>query len=135
MNVTETLPLVVKKRIYYACIVENRSMIEASRMVHVPYDQVKEYVYQLFSDDAERTKVSPSNRQIYPKKIKITSKFTGYYSELSEAQMLLGPPGYYYNPKFYSKKHTLKEADKVGTISPDRKSFTERLLEAKTQTS
>lgn len=110
------LSLAARKRIYYCCIKNNKTMIDTSKMLNLDVDVIKEYMEKFFSDPEERLKVSSVKSLVYPEKPKICSHFTGYYTEITEDDMLVGP---IYDLKKVSREESIYYPSKV-------ESFTER---------
>ena len=110
------LSLAARRKIYYCCVKNNKTMIDTSKMLNLHIDAIRQYMEKLFLDPKERLKVTSSKALIYPEKRKICSEFTGYYMELTEEDMLVGPM---YDLKEVSKEDFIYYPTKV-------ESFTER---------
>jgi hypothetical protein len=121
MKEIEMPTLHIRKRIYHYCIKENVTMEKTAEFIDVPFEVVKSYVsFYTSSIDEQRKMKNPVEAKLLdlPKQ---HDKFTGYYTELTEEQMLSG--GEIYTPVY--------SADKIENMSVsynfDRRSYQERL--------
>ena len=106
----------MRRNIYYCCIKNNKTIIDTSKMLNLSIDVIKQYMDKLFSDPQERLKVTSTKALLYPEKPKICGYFTGYYSELTEDDMLAGPT--------YDFKEVSKES--ISYYLSKAESFSER---------
>jgi len=114
------LSLAVRRNIYFCCIKNNKTIIDTSIMLNLSMDVIKEYMDKLFSDPQERLKITSTKALLYPEKPKICGYFTGYYTELTEDDLLAGPT---YDFKQASKEDFIYYPSKI-------ESFTEKLKRA-----
>ncbi len=78
------MSLTLRKKIYRYCIKENRTILHTARLLQLPSEVVRDVIYIVFSDYTERIKVMPATDKYNQPKAKLKSKFTGYYTELTE---------------------------------------------------
>lgn len=78
------MSLTLRKKIYRYCIKENRTILHTARLLEIPSDVVRKFIYVVFSDHNQRIKVMPATDRYVPPTPKLRSKFTGYLTELTE---------------------------------------------------
>ena len=118
MKIDPNISLETRKKIFRYSVTENRSMIKTAALLQIPVEQVREYIYLVFSDETERLKVEPNKFAIRAKNG--VGLRRGYYSELTEQQMIDGG-------KLFTPDYTTLPKDIKPVIHSERKSFTERL--------
>lgn len=121
MKEIEMPTLHIRKRIYHYCIKENVTMEKTAEFINVPFDVVQLYVsFYTSSIDEQRKMKNPVEARLLdlPKQ---HDKFTGYYTELTEEQMLSG--GKIYTPVYSSEKME----NESHSYNFDRRSYPERL--------
>lgn len=78
------MSLTLRKKIYRYCIKENRTILHTARLLEIPSDVVRKFIYVVFSDHNQRIKVMATTDRYVPPTPKLRSKFTGYITELTE---------------------------------------------------
>ena len=78
------MSLTLRKKIYRYCLKENRTILHTARLLQLPSEVVRDVIYVVFSDYTERLKVMPATDKYNPPNLKLRSKFTGYYTEMTE---------------------------------------------------
>jgi len=84
MTPSTRMSLTLRKKIYRYCLKENRTILHTARLLQLPSEVVRDVIYVVFSDYSERLKVMPATDKYHPPRLKLKSKFTGYFTEMTE---------------------------------------------------
>jgi len=84
MTPSTRMSLTLRKKIYRYCLKENRTILHTARLLQLPSEVVRDVIYVVFSDYTERLKVMPATDKYNPPRLKLKSKFTGYFTEMTE---------------------------------------------------
>lgn len=124
MKMDPDMSLTMRKKIYRYCVKDNMSMIKTTNLLGIPVEQVREYVFLVFSDEKERAKVLPVSHSLYPTKSNGIPAFSGYYTTLTEEEMIEGSV-------IYSPEYTARSVESEVPINySEKRSYSERLQDS-----